>query len=134
MRFIRPVKTREESDAFLLESIAGYNEPWMGRWAVEEKATGKFVGSFVINPVPEDSRKTQLAYAFIPGSWGKGYATEVTRGGLNYFKNYTPLQEIYGVVESGHPASQKVLIKNGFQPFDKFLENDKEILRFIFRK
>ena len=134
MRFIRPVKTREESDAFLLEAIAGYSEPWMGRWAVEEKTTGKFVGSFVINSVPEDSEKTQLGYAFLTGSWGKGYATEATRGGLNYFKNFTPLQEIYGVVESENLASQKVLLKTGFQPFDKFMEGEKEILRFVFKR
>lgn len=134
MRFIRPVKTREESDAFLLEAIAGYTEPWMGRWAIEEKQAGRLVGSFVVNPIPGDNDKTQLGYAFIPNCWGKGYATEATKGGLNYFKNSTPLQEIYGVVEYGNQASQKVLLKTGFQPFDKFMENDKEILRFIFRK
>ena len=134
MRFIRPVKTREESDAFLLEAIAGYSEPWMGRWAVEEKTTGKFVGSFVINPVPEDSEKTQLGYAFLTGSWGKGYATEATRGGLNYFKNFTPLQEIYGVVESENLASQKVLLKAGFQFYSKKMEEGKELTIYICRR
>lgn len=134
MRFIRPVKNREESDAFLFEAIAGYTEPWMGRWAIEEKEAGRFVGSFVVNPIPGDNDKTQLGYAFIPDCWGKGFATEVTRGGLTYFNLVTPLQEIYGVVESENLASQKVLLKTGFQPFDKFIEGEKEILRFVFKR
>jgi [ribosomal protein S5]-alanine N-acetyltransferase len=132
MRFIRPVKSREESDAFLLEAMTGYAEPWMGRWAIEEKSTGRFVGSFVVNPIPDDNEKTQLGYAFIPECWGKGLATEVTKAGLEYFYYKTPLQQIFGVVEAANHVSQKVLLKTGFQPFDAFKEGDKEIIRFIF--
>lgn len=134
MRFIRPVKTREESDAFLSEAMAGYTKPWMGRWAIEEKQSGRFVGSFVVNPIPGDTDKTQLGYAFLPDYWGKGYATEATSGGLEYFKRLTPLQEIYGVVEAGNLISQKVLLKTGFQPYDKFMEGEKEIIRFVYKR
>lgn len=134
MRFIRPVKNREESDAFLFEAIAGYTEPWMGRWAIEEKEAGRFVGSFVVNPIPGDNVKTQLGYAFIPDCWGKGFATEVTRGGLTYFNLVTPLQEIYGVVESENFASQKVLLKAGFQFHSKKMENEKELTIYIFSR
>ncbi len=134
MRFIRPVKNREESDAFLLEAIAGYAEPWMGRWAIEEKVTGKFIGSFVLNPIPEDKEKTQLGYAFMPEYWGKGLATEVTIAGLEYFYYKTPLIQIFGVVEAANHASQKVLLKAGFQPFDSFIEGEKEILRFVYHR
>lgn len=134
MRFIRPVKNRAESDAFLLEAIAGYTEPWMGRWAIEEKQTGRFIGSFVVNPIPGDHDKTQLGYAFIPDCWGKGYATEATKGGVAYFINSTPLQEIYGVVESENLASQKVLLKAGFQFHSKKMENEKELTIYIFSR
>lgn len=134
MQFIHPVRSREESDAFLTKVMAGYSEPWMGAWAIEEKGSGKFSGSFVINPIPGDSEKTQLGYMFMPEFWGLGYATEIVRGGINYFLNSTPLNEIYGVVEEGNNPSQRVLLKTGFQPYDTFDEGNKKILRFVLYK
>jgi ribosomal-protein-alanine N-acetyltransferase len=135
MRYIRPVRTREESDSFLAETVLkGYKENYTGIWAIEEKAAGKFIGCFVIIPIPDDAEKTQLGYSFIPAEWGKGYATEVTKAGLEYFRNRTPLTEIYGVTESPHFASQKVLLKNGFQFHEKKMEGEKELLVFIVRR
>jgi len=135
MRYIRAVKTREQSDAFLDQTMATvYPSSWMGRWAVELKATGEFVGNFVIVPIPDDPEKTQLGYSFTPGSWGKGFATEVTRAGLEYFRNKTPLTEIYAVTESPHIASQKVLQKAGFEYFGKKMEGEKELTEFIVRR
>jgi hypothetical protein len=78
--------------------------PFMGRWAVVEKSSGKFIGSFVIIPIPDDIEKTQLGYSFLPEHWGKGLATEVTMAGLNYFYNKTPLLEIYAVTETPNVA------------------------------
>jgi RimJ/RimL family protein N-acetyltransferase len=43
----------------------------------------------------------------------------VTKAGLDYFHNKTPLNEVYGVTETPNIASQKVLLKNGFQFFGK---------------
>lgn len=135
MKYIRAVKTREQSDAFLDQALATvYPSAWMGRWAVELKATGEFVGNFVIVPIPDDPEKTQLGYSFTPGNWGKGFATEVTKAGLEYFRNKTPLTEIYAVTESPHIASQKVLQKAGFQQFGKKMEGEKELTVFIVRR
>lgn len=135
MKYIRAVKTREQSDAFLDQALATvYPSAWMGRWAVELKATGEFVGNFVIVPIPDDPEKTQLGYSFTPENWGKGFATEVTKAGLEYFRNRTPLTEIYAVTESPHIASQKVLQKAGFQHFGKKMEGEKELTVFIVRR
>ena len=135
MKYIRAVKTREQSDAFLDQALATvYPSAWMGRWAVELKATGEFVGNFVIVPIPDDPEKTQLGYSFTPENWGKGFATEVTKAGLEYFRNKTPLTEIYAVTESPHIASQKVLLKAGFEYFGKKMEGEKELTVFIVRR
>ncbi len=134
MRYIRPVKTREESDAAMTELLSSPLPAVGGRWMVDDKATGKFVGTFVIMPIPGDEEKMQLGYAFIPGSWGKGFATEVTKKGLDYFRNETTLTEIYAVTESPHIASQKVLQKAGFEYFGKKNEGEKELTVFIVRR
>ncbi len=135
MQYIRPVSTKEESDKFLLENISMYvNNPHRGRWAALEKNTGQFVGSFAIIPIPDDAEKIQLGYSLLPENWGKGYATELTNAGLQYFFVHESLPEIYGVTETPNTASQKVLLKAGFQPFGKKKEGEKELLVFILKR
>ena len=135
MQYIRAVSTKEESDKFLQENIDGYEtNPHKGRWAVISKENGSFVGSFAIIPLPSDPAKIQLGYSLRLENWGKGYATELTKGGLEYFMNHYSLPEIYGVTEAPNVASQKVLLKAGFQPAGSFMENEKELLLFIVKR
>ena len=75
-----------------------------------------------------------MGYSFTPENWGKGFATEVTRAGLDYFRNNTPLTEIYAVTESPNIASQKVLLKAGFSIYGNKMEGEKELVVFIVRK
>ncbi|MGH2553691.1 MAG: GNAT family N-acetyltransferase [Chitinophagaceae bacterium] len=135
MQYIRPVNTKEESDKFLLENIDAYaKNPCGGRWAVLEKLNQKFGGSFAIIPMPSHPDRTQLGYSLLPENWGRGFATELTRAGLDYFmKNYIA-DEIYGVTEIPNTASQKVLLKAGFRQVDSFMENDKELLLFVVKR
>jgi ribosomal-protein-alanine N-acetyltransferase len=135
MQYIRPVKTREESDSFLSEKILAADPgDFKGYWVVEEKDSGLFVGCFVIIPIPDDIEKTQLGYSFLPEYWGKGFATEVSKEGVNYFNTETPLAEIYGITETPNIASQKVLLKAGFQLHSTKMEGEKELLVYIVKK
>lgn len=131
MRFIRPVKTKEECDVFLEEHILRpAPHAYLGRWAVDEKERGDFVGSFVIIPIPGDEKKIQLGYALMPAYWGKGYASEITKAGVEYFRNRTPLEILYAVTETPNIASEKVLVKSGFQFVNTKLEEGKELKVF----
>lgn len=135
VRYIRPVQSREEAMAAFEKQLADYEAmPGYGRWAVHLKTTGEFVGSFAMIPIPDDTAKMQLGYAFPKESWGKGYATELTIAGLDHFRNKTTLSEIYAVTETPNVASQKVLLKAGFQPFGTKTEGDKELLVFIVKR
>jgi len=131
MRYIRAVQTREESEKFLKENIEFYTMyPLMGRWGVEEKLTAKFVGSFAIIFIP-GSEKIQLGYSLKKEEWDKGYATELTKAGLKYVFEVMKLPLIYAVTESANTASQKVLLKAGFEKELIFKEGEKELYRFI---
>ncbi len=135
MQYIRPVSTKEESDIFLSENIAFYEKnPHGGRWAVIEKTNALFVGSFAIIPVPSEPDKIQMGYALLPVNWGKGYATELTKAGLDYFMNNYSLPEVYGVTEVPNTVSQKVLLKAGFQPAGSIMEGEKELLMFVLKR
>jgi ribosomal-protein-alanine N-acetyltransferase len=135
MRFIRPVKNKEESDLYFNEVVLDAPvHAFQGRWAVLEKETKQFIGSFGIIPIPDEVEKTQIGYSFIPAYWGKGLASELVAAGLKYFRENTPLQEIYGVTEVENIASQKALLKNGFVSFGKKMEGEMELLVFVFRR
>ena len=100
MRYIRATQTKEQSDVFLLYNLNLYLDyPQMGRWAVNEKATGKFVGSFAVIFI-EDTQLIQLGYSVLPQEWGKGYATELTKAGLKYVFQIMKLPLIYAVTET----------------------------------
>lgn len=134
MRYIRSVKTREECRNFLLQVIAySEREKLFGRWAVEDKESKKFVGSFAVIPV-EGKDQMQLGYALVPEHWGKGYATELTVGGLDYIFTKTSIDPIYGYAESLNFSSKKVLLKTGFAPNGITMEGEKEISGFILTK
>ena len=135
MRYIRPTSTREQSDKFLGENIAFYKEfPTRGRWAVEDKVNGKFIGSFAIIPLPSRPKDLQLGYSLLPENWGKGYATELTVAGLKYFFANEDFPEIFGVTEMANTPSQKVLLKAGFKSQGTFVEEGKELALFRYER
>ena len=134
VRYIRAPKTREECDLFLQEVIR-YSEqnPLYGRWAVWEKKSGDFAGTFAIIPL-ENSGEMQLGYSFKKFFWGKGYATELTLAGLQYVFSKTPLAIIYAITEIANVASCKVLHKAGFETEKIYAAGDKELIRYYFRR
>ena len=134
MKYIRQAKSRSESDAFLIQVMAYYDEAWKyGRWAVWHKSTNDFVGSFALIPV-EQSDKMQLGYALLPSQWGLGYASELTSAGIEYTFKQTPLDEVYGYTEKENLGSIKVLEKCGFIYNDQKTEGNKTILEYIIKK
>ena len=134
MRYIRATKSREECDVFLKKAIESYKvNPLIGRWAADEKATGKFVGSFAIIPI-EGSDDIQLGYALLKEYWGKGFASELTKSGLAYYFKNTNAGHIYAIADPANVPSHNVLLKNSFVPDGTKMEDDKELLKFIYRK
>ena len=134
MRYIRATKSKEDCDAFLKQIIDAYKiNPLIGRWAAEEKAERKFVGSFAIIPI-EGTQDIQLGYAFLKENWGKGFASELTNAGLGYYFKNTNAVHIYAIAEQANVASHKVLFKSGFIHHGIKKEGDKELLQFIYKK
>ena len=134
MRYIRATKTKEECDVFLKKAIDAYKiNPLIGRWAADEKATGKFVGSFAIIPI-EGSDDIQLGYALLKEYWGKGFASELTKAGLAYYFKNTNAGHICAIADPDNTASHNVLLKNSFVSDGTKMEEDKKLLKFIYTK
>lgn len=130
MRYIRPVKDREQSEQFLKEIIAGYATGGYNlRLALLEQDTNTIVGSFVIIPLT-NTDDIQLGYALLTAYWGKGYATEIVKAGLDYAFNVLELASLAAITEAENVASQNVLLKNGFV-FEKATEEgEKKVYQY----
>ena len=134
MKYIRAPKPKDECLIFLKQIIEDYSRrPLIGRWAADDKITGEFVGSFAIIPI-EGTEDIQLGYALFKNFWGRGYASEMTKAGLEYYFHSTDADHIYAVAEKPNTASHKVLLKNGFVEESIKNEGDKELIRFIYKK
>jgi ribosomal-protein-alanine N-acetyltransferase len=130
MQYIREPKSREACDLFLVQTIDYYKQhPQLGRWAMLEKDTDVFVGSFAVIPV-ENTLNIQLGYALLSQHWGKGYATESTKGGMQYAFNVMGLEKIFAITQVPNIASQKVLLKSGFVQIENIVENGRELFYF----
>ena len=71
VRFIRPVKSRTESNAFLHENINVYKEgSVIGRFATCEKRTDKLIGTFSFLYLSGET-DFHLGYALLREEWGK---------------------------------------------------------------
>jgi ribosomal-protein-alanine N-acetyltransferase len=114
MRYIRPVKDRAGSDAFLSQQLDAYaDEPKLGRWYVGEKETDRLIGMFSILPM-QSNIHYHISYALLPDEWGKGFATELLQAGETYFVNNFDKQQLFAITQPENIASEKVLTKEGF--------------------
>lgn len=137
VRYIRKPMNKEEADKFLIQNMQFYKtNPHLGRWLVEEKNTGLFVGSCALIPLPfEDEKdKLQIGYALLKSAWGKGYATELTIAGIDYYFQHHLFDELHAITSIPNTASQKVLLKCGFAENGTKPEGAELLQRFIMKR
>ncbi len=121
----KPVESIEQSKKTIIAIRKQYAKIGVGRWAVELKETGKFIGwtGFKANgePINDLSDYVDLGYRFIEDYWGKGYATETGIACPNYAFTHLPYEKIYGFADVNNGASNHILKKIGFKFENKFL-------------
>lgn len=86
----------------------------MTLWAVENKASGEFMGQCGIVPVDGKGPEIELVYHFARPFWGNGYATESARAVTDYAFSTLKLERLLGLTFPANVASQRVLEKTGF--------------------
>lgn len=134
MRFIRPAKNRGESDAFLQENINLYLDgSCIGRFAVFEKKYKQFIGTFSFLYLSGEA-DFHLGYALLPEHWGKGFATELTRAGIDHYFANTSRSTLFAITVPENQASQKVLTNGGFFLQGQLEENGKTVDVFYVNK
>ncbi len=138
LRYIStPVMTeRSQAERVLAMFRQQYRENGIGRWAMEERTTGAFVGWCGLKW--EQQVRTfpyyDIGYRLLRKYWGQGYATEAARACLRHGFEVLNYPEICAAAEAEHQASNQVLRKIGLQQGESFLCDGTECNWYSLRK
>ena len=120
----RPVATQAESEAMIEFVRRQYRENGIGRWAVELRATGEFLGwaglKLMQEPLNGHVDFHDVGYRFIRQFWGRGFATEAARASVAYGFDVLHLPVLYATADLRNQASRMVLGKVGFRHVSEF--------------
>lgn len=121
----KPIKNKAEALQYISDVQKQYAERGIGRWAVELKDTGKFIGWCGLRLYTEytfnnHSNFYDIGYRLRREFWGKGYATEASKACLQYAWDVLKLDTIYGITERNNEASHRVLLKIGLSYVEDF--------------
>ena len=83
-------------------------------WAIEEKESGKFIGTCGFPVFDTENSKAEIGYVLNPSFWGRGYATEVVKAVVDYSFSALKLHRLEARCMKENTASENVLKKCGF--------------------
>ncbi len=111
------IHIEEKVRSFLLNVAIPYQEKHgMGFFAVFEKESGHFIGQAGLFHMGfyDKQPDIELAYRLHKQYWGNGYATELAKALIHWGFERLKISKIVAGAEPENIASQKVLIKAGF--------------------
>jgi RimJ/RimL family protein N-acetyltransferase len=119
----RGVQSKEEMRQRLLHNVIGdYEKHGFGRFAVEEKTSGDFIGFAGLKYLPEMD-EVDIGYRFVRRCWGRGLATEAGEAVMEFGWRNLGLKRIIGLALAENRASIRVLEKLGLR-FEKMIQED----------
>jgi RimJ/RimL family protein N-acetyltransferase len=135
-RFIGGAPSTEQQVWFRLLNYAGH---WallnFGFWAVEEAASGRFIGelgfaNFKRDIEPEMREPPEIGWAFTTHSRGKGFATEAVRAAVAWGDERFGAARTVCLIGPENIASIRVAEKCGYREFKRSEFNGKPVLFF----
>ncbi len=89
----------------------------LGQWALEERATGRFVGRAGLYWRPdEDWPGVEVGWMLDPAYWGSGYATEAGARSVRYGFDELGEDTLFSCILPTNTRSQAVARRLGYRP------------------
>ena len=129
----------EEVQTWLDRQLARYEQYGFGLWAVVLKETGEMIGQCGLTVQPwKDEEVLEVGYLFNRSYWHKGYAAEAAVACRNYAFRVLGAEEVCSIIRDTNIPSQKVALRNGMTPADKWVKHYRGIdmphTRYIVKK
>lgn len=131
MRYItgRGRTTEEARKRFDRQRLDYLMEPGFGVWIVCRKNNDEIAGTVNLNYIPGTDIR-QIGYKLTPAAQGKGFASELAIGLLNYGFNVLGLNELSAICHPDNIASEKVMQKAGMESVGKGWFYESECLHY----
>lgn len=109
-----PLKSREEADELAKMFIDCLADRKMLRWGIEEKSSGKLIGTCGFFCISETNKKAEVGYELRRDRWGTGIMSEAVEAIMKFIFTKTDINRVEAFVEIPNVASMKLLDKLGF--------------------
>jgi RimJ/RimL family protein N-acetyltransferase len=128
--------TREDMWSRFLRGFGMWAVMGYGAWAVEEKATGDYVGTVGTFEVkrgidPALEGMPEAGWTLTPRVHGRGYATEAARAALAWTDAALGYPCLFCIIAPENLASIRVAAKCGFRPWRETVYKDMPTLIFL---
>jgi RimJ/RimL family protein N-acetyltransferase len=129
MRHLGSGATLSSADAW--RSMAMFVGHWQlrgfGTWAVEERATHRFVGRVGLHE-PEGWPGLEVGWMLDRSTWGRGYATEAGRVSLDYAWRVLGAEHVISLIAPDNAASIRVAERLGESLEGTFALDELDVL------
>jgi [ribosomal protein S5]-alanine N-acetyltransferase len=129
----RGVRTKADACRYILNGpVVSYDRLGFGLYLVALKETDTSIG--ICGLVKRDTLEdVDIGFAFLPKSWGKGYAYESATAVMEYGRKVVGLKRIVALTAPGNESSIRVLRKLGlrFEKMIRMSEDGKESRLFV---
>ncbi len=120
----QPISTREEAAEVIRYIRSQYDEFGIGRWAVQSRDSGEFLGWAGFKWITEDwggyTNFHDIGYRLRKEHWGKGYASEAAFALIKFGFDKLRFEEIMAGADIENKASNRILQKIGMDLIDQF--------------
>ena len=108
--------SREEAMRFAERMERGWRDRGLGKWLAYEESTGAFVGRGGPSwAVVEGAECVEIGWALRQEVWGRGYATEIGRAGLDHAFSVPSVEEVVAFTEVHNARSRAVMERLGMR-------------------
>ena len=109
-------QSKADSRYFLSQLRRQYRMGWPPTFGIEEKATGRLVGTIGFMQVSSEHACAEVGYSPSRDCWNRGLMTEALDAVLRYAFTTLALNRVEAMHETDNPASGRVMEKNGMRP------------------
>ena len=87
----------------------------LGRWGIELKSTGQFIGTIDLHKIDSILKKAAIGYIINKKYWNQGLTTEANRAVIELAFEKIGMNKLTALHDKDNPASGKVMEKSGMR-------------------